>query len=112
MKQKLQQLLYDCCISATSAIKEIGISRNGFYSDKLNSHPNAEKFIESHQNDWIFTPEKLQIAVNNSGRTQLDICENIEVHNVTFNNFLKGKLRPTRATGDYIKVKVFCDKYE
>lgn len=109
MKDKLKKLLYDCCITSSAAIKEIGISRNAFYSEKVGSHPGTSKFIETHKNDWKFSPQILKDSVIKSGKSQTAICEEIEVHLVTFNNFIKGKLRPTRATGDYEKVMNFCN---
>lgn len=109
MKNILNKILYGCCITKSAAIKEIGISRNAFYSDRIEYDNNVYEFIEHHKNDWVFTSEKLKIAIVESKCTQKEIAEFIGVHFVTLTMFLKNKLRPTRKTGDYDKIKIFCN---
>lgn len=111
MKQKIEKTLYDCCITASAAIKEIGISRNAFYKFDEKNNSNYYKFILSHSGDFIFTPEKFEAALAKSGLTQLEVADKTGIHNVTLNLFLHGKMRPSRASGDYDAVRGFCKEY-
>lgn len=110
MRKKLDKLLDEACITRTQAIKDIGISRNAFYTDKINCEA-TEAFINAHQSDWKYTPEKFFRAIEKSGKTQLAISEKLEIHNVTVCEFLKGRQRPTRATGNYQAIRDFCRKW-
>lgn len=105
----MKDFIKSICITASEAIKEMNISRNAFYSDKV--LPEYELFKEAHKDDWIFTPEKFQDAIKKSGLSQYKVSLETGLHYVTINIFLKGKRRPTRSTGDYQAIKDFCEKW-
>ena len=107
MRKELDKLLDEACITRTQAIKEIGISRNAFYTDKINCEA-TERFIKLHANDWKYTAEKFLRAIQKSGMTQFAVSEETEIHNVTVCEFLKGRQRPTRGTGNYQAIRKFC----
>lgn len=107
MKNKIKEILYNCCITASTAIKETGLSRNAFYLYKQKDYPKYEAFIKAHHNDFVFTSEGLKVACKKSGLTQLQISDKLEIHNVTLNLFIHGKMRPSRASGDYYKLRDF-----
>lgn len=111
MKQRIKKLLYNCCITSTAAIAETGLSRNAFYLYQEKNYPIYSRFLLMHSGDFVFTPEKFNEAFTLSGLTQLELADKIDIHNVTLSLFLSGKLRPSRASGDYFGVMGFCKEY-
>jgi hypothetical protein len=108
MKEIINKFMADRCITATVAIKETGLNRNAFYLYNEKNYPAYKKFMKSHENDFVFTSEGLMAAFKKSGLTQLELSDKLNIHNVTLNLFIHGKLRPSRASGDYDKIRGFC----
>lgn len=108
MEQTIKKILHDCCITATCAIKETGLSRNAFYLFQDKNYPAYENFIEAHKSDFVFTSDVFLSAFQKSGLTQLELSDKLDIHNVTLNLLLNGKKRPSRASGDYDKIRIFC----
>jgi hypothetical protein len=107
IRDYLYKLLDQACITKSMAMKEIGIGRNAFYSEEINSCETI-RFIELHANDWKYTAEKFLRAIQKSGKTQFAVSEETEIHNVTVCEFLKGRQKPTRGTGNYQAIRKFC----
>lgn len=110
MNAQLKQLLYDKCITATAAMAEMNMNRNKFY--ECESDPRIDKFIESHQDDWTFSPETFLAALDKAGLPQLQFANQYGIHFVTVNLYCKCKQRPSRTTGDYEVIKRFCDLWK
>lgn len=105
----LDKILHDKCISRGEAMKELNVTRSHYYS-KLQDEA-CEGFVNKHENDWTFTPEKLFDAIVKSGNTQKGIADKLKIHFVTLNVFLKGRQRPTRMTGHYFIIESFCKEW-
>lgn len=110
VRKNLDEVLDECCISRTAAIKEMGISRNAFYKLSEDS-PEIAKFIKSHENDWRYSSQKLINAMDKAKKNQSKVSKLLGIHYVTLNLYIKKKQLPTRKSGHYQKIRDFCRRW-